>query len=549
MSNQRNLSYDPTRDALLLELHCLAFSAFDYLGEHDQARRFIDKWAIAVQFEAAVLFQEAENSGHAEWAIPKSKVPPFLRQKAWLLQQAGIAEYRISRFDGARSFLRDAMQLCRFLLNDEPNGLLKTATAVRVMMSACCYWLGCIETYANKFPDAERYFLEGLQLEAEIPGTGADDDSQDEDLLHFAKYNTGRLLLGLGLYRFHVGALDQARSSLLAARILLERDSRDRARQLRAELLLLSTERMEYTGDAEQKDKLEKLAAKLETLAQKFNREEVMYGRYFCRTRWTIGLVKLDLADLYRRTSDPLGGDAAESERTSALKAALRIADEQRSRAYGSMSDQLQLDILKLRVLRRLKQLDEAIKWGTSLRNSPKNRDHVLLYTEVLFALGHAYYERWREKKSDPDLTEAKKLFIEAGEVGRENPRAQAVCSLHLARIAQAQGLYGVAESEFDKWLRLSEVVKLRWIVKFGERVTAELFSGDVLMFSAAKLPERDVYDYCESKIRGFLLERIAPRTMPVEDALQKLGIARQTLYKWREEQRGKAQAAATTTD
>jgi tetratricopeptide (TPR) repeat protein len=523
----KTLDYKPLGDATLLSLHCLAAAALDQVGKYDEARFFLDRWASAVQSEVASWLRKNRLATPAPDAFPAQA-----GEKAWLLQEAGIAEYRVSRFETAETYLQDAAALYSKLMDA---GIVAPgeATSPARMLSLCRYWLGCVNTYASRFPDAEGHFLEGLRLEAGASTGQLKHGRADAKGSRFGKYTTGRLLMGLGLLRFHMGALDQAESNLLAAKVLLNSDSRDRARQLRVELLLLSVKRTQLMGSKE-KDKKKDFEDIIEALSRLAKELEHTHDRYFWRTQWTIGLAQVDLADYYRATSDPVGTPGEEEARTRALQAALEIANAQRARAHGSLSDQLQLDILKMRDLRRLGDFEGAIDVGRNIIHRPEHLGHVLLHTETLFALGHAYYDRGKANESVEDLSEAKNFIIQAGDVGRENPRAQAVCSLHLARIAHKLGLRSEAEEQFNRWEGWSKIVKLEWIERFARKVKAEISSHEMLVFSPSKLPDAGVYDSLELQLRQFLLDQVVDKASSIEAAANRLGVSRQTIYNWR---------------
>ncbi|HZI58076.1 MAG TPA: hypothetical protein VFF39_14940 [Verrucomicrobiae bacterium] len=514
-------------DALLLELHALAAAAHDQVGEYDGAHSFLDRWASEIRFEVASFLRKVK-----ETAV---EFPRHAGEKAHFLLQAGVAEYRLSKFDAARANLDDAKGLYGELLK-RPDVSRQHKLAITNMFALCCYWFGCVETYANQFDDAEKHFVEGLSLVA----NACSEISLDARQASFAKYNTGRLLLGLGLLHYHKGALDLARANLLAAKVFLQRDSQDRARQLRVDLLLLSVERTEYVGAPDKEGEFRELIEKLEAMAKEL---EGLHGRYFLRVQSTIARVQVDLADLYKERTQQPGVAMEESRKAAALRqaeealqAARNIVEEQRSRAYASENDKLQLDVIRIRTLRRMGEYDEAIHWGENVIRQPETRDHSLLHTEILFALGHAYYDRWKKAVSKADLENAEKYISRAGEAGKENPRAKAVCCLHLARIAHARGFHSEIQKQLNEWEKISQVIQLDWIRRFADKVQKEIRSDDSIVFSLQGLPSEKIYPIFEAKLKEFLLTRVISNNMPVEDAIKRLGISKQTYYNWKEQ-------------
>jgi tetratricopeptide (TPR) repeat protein len=517
--------YNPLSDPLLLRLHCLAASAFDQFGKYGEARIFIDKWASGIQFEVAPCIRELNAKLCAKPVtapLSTNDFPPHAFEKGWFLQVAGILHYRGSKFDIAREYLKDSILLFKGLLNLQPPPG-SSPLFMLTMLSTSHYWLGCVDTYANRFKEAMENIVNGLALEADASEMSVPRSGQQARFERFGKYNTGRLLMALGLLHYHMGALDQARHNLLTAKVFLRRDSQDIPRQLRADMLLLSVRRMEHSGDQHSEEIFHKIIHDLTLLAQQL---EGKHERYSRRAKWTIGLTWLELADIYKYANNA-------PKQAAALQEIRRILDDVGAYPHTStVSDQLQLDVLKIRTLTRLKDLDTAIDWGLHIIRQPQNRDHSLLYTEALFALSHAYYDRWKNTNIPSDLNEAMKHVVKAQEVGHENPRARAYCCLQLTRIFNAMGLHSEAAQQMAKWDdEYADTIQLGWIKRFATRIKAEMYAKDTLVFS--RLPDTErVYDFFEEKLKQFLLKQVAH--LPPDLAIKKLGISRMTYYKWR---------------
>jgi tetratricopeptide (TPR) repeat protein len=545
--------YNPVLDVALAELHVIASATYDRLGEYTIAGNFVIRWASEVQLRVMELSRTRSEAGSSsETKNPLGKGQPVASPQAtadgqWFwyvrilfLQQCGISMYRMSRFEMARGYLRDALFLSQFLLEDLRNGLhppLKLEEVITAYSNSC-YWLGCVETYANEFQQAEEYFTNGLKaiashLEGAHRGDRPDSEDDKEDKARCSRA-TARLLLGLGLLRFHMGALAHARSDLLSAKVLFLTDPGEISRRLRADLLLLSVDRVESSDDQE---KLMAILDELLDLQEKFSAAGTRHDRYRSRTRWTIGLIKLDLADLYWRPGD-LPKHETEKERAALLADALKIATEENSRAYGSQSDQLQFEILKIRTYRRLQQFKTAIDLGTVLINAQETRNHPLLHTEILISTGHACFNLWQAEKRREFLFQAQSLITEAAERSLKNPRAQAVCRLHLARIASALGQTSLAEKEFERWTYIASVIdKVKWIELFAKRVREQLDAGagDAFVVRMSELPETRAYDEMMRRLKRFLLDRVVADNKK-EVGAYVLGVSRQTLHSWEQE-------------
>jgi hypothetical protein len=560
LSREPRDKYQPIADITLLELHATSSAIYDRLGQYDEARDFVLRWASEIQFQVVEFRNEVDKASHdqikskEELRFPGDAMTwderSFWHVRGVFLQQCGVAMYRVSKFDAAREYLKDALWLSSLLLErmrrtvespaEQP---LRSPQEIITTYANNCYWLGCVETYTNELDEAEKYFLSGLRAVADEFECERK-IAHDHDIVRCNRA-TGRLLLGLGLVRFHKGAMTQAKSDLLAAKVLFSGDPGENIHRLRAELLLLSVDR---TESGEDKTKLKQTLKALQVLSERFSGKGsddsalvTRHERYYARTKWTIGKTMLDLSDLYRRSSDPVGtvSEEAEKERIKLLEATLEIAESDSLRAHGSQSDQLQFDILRIRALRRLERFEKAVVFGRFVINRPGTQGHSLLHTEVLISLGHACYNFWKSRKQSEHLLEAKKLISEAAEKCSKNPRAQAICKLHLARIAHAQGEDNVAEKEFAASTYLAGVIdKVKQVEVFSRRVERELNSGsaDPLIFKITDTPDSNAYHALERQLRRYLMERVAAGMNNKDAAAAKLGVSRQTLYTWAQE-------------
>src|SRR6185437_12313377 len=97
----------------------------DQAGEFDTVRFFLDRWARIIQSEVAGFLRKAKET--------KMEFPRHPAEKAHFLLQAGVAEYRISKFDAARAYLEDANGLYGELVK-KPGPLL-SKLAITNMLS------------------------------------------------------------------------------------------------------------------------------------------------------------------------------------------------------------------------------------------------------------------------------------------------------------------------------------------------------------------------------------------------------------------------------
>lgn len=556
LAKEPSKNYRPMDDIVLLELHAVAAAVYDDLEEYDAAQNFVFRWASKVQFQVVELRNKIDSNasnqqmkGHQDFHGTEmiSEGGAFWHVRGIFLEQCGVAMYRMSKFDAAREYLKDSCWLSSRLLKYnvhqkcDPRRIISLQEAVSAYASNS-YWLGCAETYANDFDSAEGRFLSGLQEVSErleVEGHGKDDQFH----LHCTRA-IGHLLLGLGLLRFHKGVLTPARSDLLASKIMFAGDPGEYFRRLRADLLLLSVERSE-SGESE--SKLREILKKLRDLAKKFEGKDPgsaatvrRHQRYYARTQWTIGKTLLDLADIYRRSSDQVekASAEAEKERIALLESALEIAESETYRSYGSQSDQLQLDLLRIRVLRRLGRFEKAAAWGRFVIERPGTIDHPLLNIEILIALGHVCYNLWKIEKDSDCLLEAKQLISKAAESSVRIPKLYALAKLHLARIAKAQGEEKLALKEYENWTQLAGVLANVKPVELFSKVVADELQGkgaDSLVFKGA--PEVDAYPAMVRRLKQYLMDCVEMDNK--EAAAAKLGVSRQTLHAWARELQG----------
>jgi hypothetical protein len=523
--------YSPVNDAVLLEMRAISSATFDAIGKFDEARSFVSRWASEIHF----LVIEVLGRPEPERKTTLSKDRELWSRRSWFLQRCGVAEYRASHYDTAHGYLSPALLLSEKMLElteFSPAPLLEAAA----LEGTNFYWLGCIELYANKFSTAEKHFVDGLEvltktldglilpLDDDLPNHKVADDVERKQrlALKLAMYVIARLLLGLGLLNFHRGRLTDAKCNLLASSAVLRRDSSDKRRKLRAQLLLLSVERIN-AGTVEE---LEHIAVKVEALAVKF--EDIKHFRYFSRTQLTLSLIKCDLAKAYER-------EGKKEDRDRSLNEALSIVEKYGRVAADSLVDELQMDVLKIRILRKMDRTADAITWGTIVVDRTKQLDQGFLHAESLLALAHVYYREFEKTADKNYLEQARDRVTEAQAtaVNEGNYRTMALCTLHLARIASKSGDFLRAVRLIGQWKYLEELVEHDWIKEFGEKVQNEIETGDCAILPVDSTEK--VYISMNRKLREYLLKDFA-RGENDTDAAEKIGISRQTLHAWKKE-------------
>lgn len=520
--------YNPTRDEVLLELHSIASATLDNLGRYEEARKFVSRWASDTEWEVSSFLRSPNRESGDDIPVEQRAL---LSAQSLLLQRCGVAEYRACRYDHARGYLKSALELSEWLISrmpkdSAPNLLLPPAGLV----ATNAYWLGCVELYQNRFFKAEEKFVMGLSVLTKAVQSRESASSQritEEEAANrlaskqLAVYVTARLLLGLGLLNFHRGRLTDAKSNLLTANMLLYRDSSDQLRLLRSRLLLLSVDRINARDEAT----LKEIEKSVQELANEFQR--LGHLRYFCRAQWTLGLVLVDLANLCVQPEQA-------AERAGYLSDALQIAERDRL-ASDSVTDQLQMDILKLRILRKLDQTTEAIKWGEFVIDRRTTKDQVFLHVESLMALAHVYYRNYELYADLNSLTSARSLVLKAQEEAtvEGNYRAQALCTLHLARIADKMGDHLQALHLFGEWRHIEQLVEHDWIKYFAFKVKSEIESSNSVTFTIES--ESDLYKQLNRKLRQFLINNFANEKND-SAAATKIGVSRQTLAEWRKD-------------
>lgn len=569
--------YDPTRDEVLLELHCIASSAYDHQGDHEKARQLISPWAAKLEIELILFIRRSVTVPPAEARLWYAR--------SWLFQRHGVSFYRAGEYKLGSEYLNISRDLNRIVF-DSYGGLLPNAekriwaeldrddvtflpqVSCLVLWASTQYWIGCLHTYQNEFQQAEADFADGMHLLQTVVrrlskpvlqrDNATDASNSERELLKQASlYLTARILMGIGLVKFFKGAYRDANSDLLAARILFAEHSIDEIRQRRTDLLLVSVRRHQARADKEKLTLL--LEVYLKPIRDDFASPPTEHKRYWVRTQVTIGRLLMDLAEMHLSPQKKQEDFERASGYLEEVEGILtEIAPDPSSNTYTP--DRLQAEQLKIRLLRNRQKLwdlarigadhdylGEAIERGKATCDQLSTQQHPMLYTDILIALGHALFQRSKRAGggATADLNAARDCFLKVRQNASSNDRVAAMCDLHLARIYHFLKEKAASEGMMRSWERREHVIEDPNHLDFAKEVWGLISREDTITFDIKDAPAINVYDHMEGELRKFLILRT---TADLSDtaAAARLGISRQTLYKWREELQLSSKALAT---
>jgi tetratricopeptide (TPR) repeat protein len=512
-------------DSMLLKLHAVISSVYDGVGNFDEAAAWIQRQRVDVKSRLEQELLKADRDTATEYT---SEERELLFARIWFVLRSAISAYRRSDFHESLSFLDVAEKAAHALIDldqrvkEEMRWLTMDST---LLLVSVLYWRGCSLVYTTSLNDAEKSFIAALDIIAkEHRSMPADSQYKPEQLSH-EEHLSGRILLGLGLAKFRQGALTSAKSHLLAARALLARTYKDVIRVKRAELLLLSVERIltSQNGDSLYND----VIVPMEELLKDFS-EHTAYRR---RTLWTLAHAYISLADC--RWPDKLPDKCLE-QAAKYTQDALLLCDSR------TLTDLVECLILRARIMRKQghekKALGEAeqVLAGRRLNELEVNIhwDHFPFYhTLALIAVGHARLKLGAKSGRREDFEQAALAYNRAINLPHGSALLQAQCHLYLARAYYALRKPALAWQQYGEWGKVKDLVESDIVHNLATSVKNELERGDTFAITAKDIPEKNAYDTLLRDLRIFLIENTEAPTRA--EQAKRLGIKPDTLRDW----------------
>ncbi|HEY6250540.1 MAG TPA: hypothetical protein VI685_11320, partial [Candidatus Angelobacter sp.] len=380
-------------NALYLKLHAVIASVYDGIGDFDEASKWIEHQGSDVKCILASYLLKLKQAVDGDVATDLVLCErDLLFARSWFVLRYAVSAYRRSDFAESLSLLDMTGNGTRSLIRlDESRAEWLPGMAIdsALLLASVHYWRGCSLVYTKSLEEAEKCFIDALKIVVEQHQKPPKGSLFSEEQLNHADYLCGRILLGLGLAKFRQGAFTSAKSHLLAARTLLARAGNDSIRIKRAELLLLSVERITVGDDGETLYK--DVILPLQQLLCDFQ-EHKAYRR---RTLWTLAHAYISLSDCQWKPTE-------ETVATCLEKAAMHIYEALELCDPRTLTDLMECLLLQARILRKQGRSREALeKTRTILAGKKLGRWDVEtdweLYpfyrTQVLIAVGQAQYK------------------------------------------------------------------------------------------------------------------------------------------------------------
>jgi hypothetical protein len=336
-----------------------------------------------------------------------------------------------------------------------------------------------------------------------------------------ALYQLGSCMaMGLGWTHFRSGNLSSAESDLLAGQTLLRVSGEDILRRAYADLLLGSVYRARAGTQGNQQPLLNQAIGLLKGALRVFEeRGHILYrGRANC-----------SLAIAFALTDQP-----------SMLREGIRYATkaENDARVVSDWECCCQAYVANSRIHSKIYSFEKAMLYARLAEQEATRTDQDLALVEALIAQGEVCFSEGQSAtgvKSTRAYRRAIDSYRVALRLGEQNPRQVAVCNLHLARTHLKLLEREVARRYFEEFSTGQPQVENGYILATAKQIRDELYpEKDVLVLDIknAQLSKK-VYTALEEKLRRFLINRVQ-LSQNREEAIQELGISRQTYYTWK---------------
>ena len=515
-------------DPMLLKLHAVISSVQDGVGNFDEAAAWINRQRFDVKSKLEQELLQPDPDPATEHTAEEREL---LFARTWFVLRCAISAYRRSDFLESLSFLHTAEQASRVLIDLDQH--LKEQMPWLTMDSSLLlvsvlYWRGCSLVYTTSLNDAEKSFITALDIIAKehhsMPGSS---QYKPEQLSH-EEHLTGRILLGLGLAKFRQGALTSAKSHLLAARSLLARTYKDVIRVKRADLLLLSVERIlaSQNGELLYHD----VIVPMEELLKDF----AAHTSYRRRTLWTLAHAYISLSDCRWPDNPP---DKCLEQAANFTRDALALCDSR------TLTDLVECLILRARIMRKqgrekeaLRQAEEVLA-GKRLNGAEVNihwDDFPFYHTLTLIAVGHARLKLGGKSGRREDFEQAARDYSRAIKLPHGSALLQGQCHLYLARAYYALQKPALAWQQYGEWEKIQGLVESDIVRNLATVVKNELERGDTFAITAKDIPEDDAYHTLVKELRKFLIKNIEAPTQAAR--AERLGIKTDRLRDWEKE-------------
>jgi tetratricopeptide (TPR) repeat protein len=479
--------------------------AYDYFGRIKSSDELLD--------EGSNIFDQLQDLKDVEPGNRK-----IIREKIWFcLHHAHAFLFRKYKYSEAK----ERVSWCRdFVTNKLRDEIVFPCYGTLALAE---YYLGRIHRRLNEYDEAEKCFGRAIiyyGLRAKRKKEEYENDESNREAMHqeltLSEYKSAICLgIGIGWVSFARGRLNQAiYHNILPARVLLLRTG-DKLRTAYLDLLFGAALRSK--AGREDKDKnLPEAIENIESAYQVF--KEHKHIPYTANAA-----LELALAYLYN------------SEFDKALSKLIELESELKEEEDKSRWKCPRL-LVRSRISRKMGNHEEAERLASEALAHAEQTDNVPYKIEASIVRSDARIALGRIEEARDDLCNALKLNKRGAK--QANPKVEAICQLHLARIYALEHDGPNAKSYFRRWKRLKQKVEHGVIRELARDVKKEIESLSKDFVIPADTKSLKYNDHLKD-LQKFLVNQAKQRAYTIQETTKELKISRQTLHQWRKDIKG----------
>jgi tetratricopeptide (TPR) repeat protein len=498
------LVFPETDEMAALSARGIVSELFDYAGDYEWAREVIADDGKRCEEYLVNLVRSPRGAPRGTDIDPRRS----LKRRVWTVLHWGVTFYRRGQFLEARR----RFQLCRKVVEDfvSISSYPANGTLARIH-----YVLALVDREQCNYVNAHRHFTESMNYAWQTLETSGADVRTPEDTRRrsaMTQFNIARCLgLGLGFVHYAEGNLDLAAPVLLGAKALLALQNESLIRSY-VEVVYACVRR---SRDGDDPEALARIISSLRTSLKVFRKYRHAY--YSVRACNQLALAYLQSARNIRGANN--------RTRAKAVRNAERYL-AQVARLSGQLGDP-RFECYSRIVRCWLRLLEgKAVEAEDIARSALEDgHDYPLCLIDGLIARGEA-------RLAIGKIPAAIKNFEDALAAGGDTPRTRATCLLLLTKAHARHNDRRKARQYYDEWTRRQPAVTTAFHRKLESEAQAALNekSDDYLVrYNDEDADPRQL----ENKLHKFLANRAKEKSKTDMEAAERLGISKQTYYKW----------------
>ena len=485
-------------ELLNLKIKCTLAEAYDYFGEIESSDKLLT--------EGSKTFYQLKALEGVE--PPDRKIKR--EQIRFCLNHAYVFLYRAHKYEEAKERILWCRDFVKNMLSD------KEVFPCYGTLAQAEFFLGRTYRRLNQYDEAEECFGRAIEYYYKRAKRKQEEcennESKRQEEITFSNYKSAICLgIGLGWVNFARGHLKKAiLHNILPERVWLV-DTEDKLHIAYLDLLYGSAKRSE--GGRKDNANLREAIQSIESAYQVFVEHNHV-------PNIAHAALELSLAYLY-------AGEVNEA-RSKLTEMESKLGEGDKSRWECPRL------LLLSRISRERGDYLEAEKLATKALEHAK-QEQVPYKIEARIVRSEARISLKENEKARTDLLKA----LDLNESGKKqaNPKVEAVCQLHLARIYAREHDGREANRCFNRWKELEKEVEHKIIHEIARDVEKEIEGLSKDFVIPADVKNLSYNDHLK-RLQEFLVDQAKQRTRTIQETTRELGISRQTLHQWQKERK-----------